>query len=93
MDVGGILYSLCLWVFVPILIAKLIVRASWRMIAVAYGIWLLMLALFGLTILPSGTVGEAIGWPMILSMFLTIPVITVITLILKIRGAFFKASG
>lgn len=87
---GGYLYAVSLWVFVPVFIAKVIVRASWLMILVAYGIWVLLLAVFALTLIPAGTVDEALGWPMILSFFLTIPAITLIALVLKIRGAFLR---
>jgi len=84
---GPVLYLLCLYFFVPILLAKLVLRASWRQVGTAYLIWFGLLALFGLSALPSATVEEATGWPIIMGMFLTIPAIFMIVLGLKIISA------
>ncbi len=81
---GGVLFLLCLYFVVPILLAKFVLRASWRVVGIAYAIWFGLLALWGLSILGSGTVDEAVGWPIIMGMFLTIPAIFVIVLVLKL---------
>ena len=84
-DSWGIpLFMLSLYFFVPIFIAKLVCRASWRRIGIAYGIWVAALLLFGIT--NSSTWGEAIGWPMIFGMFLTIPAIPVLVIALRAAG-------
>jgi hypothetical protein len=85
LDLGGILYALGAWVLVPVLIAKLILRASWWTVMVAYGIWLALLAVVALSFLLGGaSFDEALGWPAILSMFLTVLAIPGIVLVLKI---------
>ena len=81
---GPVFFLLCLYFFVPILLAKVVLRASWRATGIAYAIWFVMLALFGLSALPSATVDEAVGWPIIMGMFLTIPAIFAIVIVLKL---------
>ena len=73
-----------LYLFVPILIANVPMGATWRSIAVAYGLWLGGLFLAGL--MASRSLGKAIGWPMIFGMFLTIPAIPLIVYLLKLKG-------
>jgi ABC-type polysaccharide transport system permease subunit len=90
---GGVLFLLFLYFGAPIALAKLVLRASWRQVGTAYLIWFAMLALFGLSALPSATVEEATGWPIIMGMFLTIPAIVVIVLVLKIVAAVRKSRG
>lgn len=81
---GGILFFLGAYFFVPVFIAKVPMGASWKSIFIAYGIWFVLLAAFGLT--TTRTWGEAIGWPLIMGMFFTLPAIVVIVLVLKATG-------
>jgi hypothetical protein len=76
------LFFLGLWFFVPVFLAKVVLRGSWRQVGIAYGVWVIMLALFGLT--NGATWAEAIGWPLIMGMFLTIPAIAVIVIVLRV---------
>jgi hypothetical protein len=80
-DWGTLLFMLGLYFFVPILLSK-VLGASWRRILIAYGIWIALLGVFGLT--NARTLDEAIGWPLILGMFMTIPAIPVIALVLRL---------
>ena len=81
---GPILFFLGAYFVVPMFIAKAPMGASWKSILIAYGIWIALLAGFGLT--STRTWGEAIGWPLIMGMFLTIPAIVVIVLVLRAAG-------
>lgn len=83
-DWGAILFLLALYFFVPIFLAKVVLGARWKSILIAYGIWFAGLLVFGMT--SSGTLGEALGWPLILGMFLTIPALPVLVLMLRIAG-------
>jgi hypothetical protein len=78
---GSTLFVLSLYFFVPIFLAKMVLGASWNSVLIAYGIWIAVLLVFGLT--SSGTWGEAIGWPLIFGLFLTIPAISILVLILR----------
>ena len=82
--IGSILFALSLYVFVPVLIARLPMAASWKSILTAYGIWIG--GLFFLGLLSSRNIGEAIGWPMIFGLFLTIPAIPLLVWLLRLRG-------
>lgn len=82
---GGVLFLLCLYFVVPVLLAKLVLRASWRAVGIAYAIWFGLLALFGLSTLGGGaSLDESVGWPIIMGMFLTIPAIVVLVIVLKL---------
>lgn len=88
-DRGALFYIASLLVFAPVGICWLILQADWQTIGGAYLIWFGVLAIFGFTTflsLPKGRVAEAIGWPVIFAMFLTVPVIVVLVLILKLAG-------
>lgn len=80
---SGGLVLLSAYVLVPVALAWLIVRADFRTIAIAYGIWIGFLVIaFGLL---SGTsFSEGIGWSLIIAMFYTTPVIPVLCLIMNI---------
>ena len=81
---GGVLYFLGLYFAVPIFLAKVVLGASSYSILVAYAVWLGMLLLWGFS--STSTLGEAIGWPMIMGMFLTIPALPAIVLGLRLAG-------
>jgi hypothetical protein len=76
------LFFAALYFGIPILISLLLLRAGWYDIARAYAIWFGILLVFGL--LSGNTWGEALGWPLILGMFLTIPAVPLIILVLKL---------
>ena len=82
---GGVLFFLGLYFAVPILLAKIVVGATFQTILIAYAIWFGALLLFGLG--SSRNIGEALGWPLILGMFFTTPALPIIALALKLAGA------
>lgn len=68
---------------VPVLIARFILRAEWRMVRNACIIWYSLLVLiFGGPFKP-----EALGWAMIFAMYFSILAIPLLSLILKL-GSF-----
>lgn len=80
---GPIVFLAALYFGVPILISRLLLRASWRAIARAYAIWFGLLLTFG--VLSSGNSwDEGLGWAFIMGMFLTIPAVAIVILILKL---------
>ena len=83
-DWGGIAYILSLYFFIPLLLSKLALGASWRAIGLAYAIWFGLLFLWGAS--NKGTVAEKIGWPIIMGIFLTIPAILIGVLLLREVG-------
>ena len=79
--------ALCFYFVVPVFLAKVVVRADWGTIAIAYGIWIAVLGIFALLNLGSGIkLDEAVGWPMIMSVFFTIPAIPVLALLMRWAG-------
>ena len=82
MATGGFIL-LGAYILVPVAIAWLIVRADFRTIAKAYGIWIgFFVIAFGL--LSSTSFSEGIGWALIIAMFYTAPVIPVLCLFMNI---------
>jgi hypothetical protein len=79
---GGALYFLGGVLFVPILLARYVLRASWQTIGVAYAIWFGFLVFAMLLHAPSGLFDEAAGWAMILAFFLSIPVVCGLVLVI-----------
>ena len=76
----GLFIYVCVAVFVPIALARFVVRAEWRTIGTAALIW------YGFLFLATGSglhSQEALGWAFILAMFLSIPALPVIALALK----------
>lgn len=68
---------------VPALAARFVVGGDWRQVAASYGLWFGFLVL--VLVLPKGgTTDEKIGWMTIISMFLTIVVVPVLTLIQRL---------
>ena len=65
----------------PIVIAKGLMHASWRATLICMAVWYGALLIWG--ILSTKTWGEAIGWPMIMGLFLTIPATPIIVLVLR----------
>jgi len=81
---GSVVFLLCLYFVVPIFLGKVVLGASAQAILIAYGIWFGGLLLWGFS--ATTNVGEAIGWPLIMGMFLTIPAIPVIVGALRMAG-------
>lgn len=78
-----ILFALSLYFLLPTFVAKALMRVSWNALFKAYGVWLGMLMLIGIT--SGGTLDEAVGWPMLLALFLTTPAIAVLSLVLRLN--------
>jgi hypothetical protein len=68
---------------IPVLIARFVVRGSWRQIFISYGLLYGSLLMLGLG--SSASIEEKLGWPIILGMFVSIPGIPIIVAILKAR--------
>ena len=81
---AGAIFILSLYLFVPVLLARFVLRAEWRQIVRAYLIWVGCLLVFRL--LGGNTIDEGMSWALIIAMFATIPVIAVLSLTLKLTG-------
>jgi hypothetical protein len=81
---GGLLYLLFLYFVVPIFIARVVLGASVEAILISYALWFGALLLWGFG--STTTLGEALGWPLIMGMFLTIPALPAIVVFLKLAG-------
>lgn len=79
---GGVIFFLCLYFVVPILIAKVVLGATLHAILVAYAVWFGVLLLWGLS--SAKKVDEGIGWAMIMGMFLTVIAIPILVTALKL---------
>ena len=86
LDVVTILAFAALLFGVPILISRLLLRASWRAIGRAYAIW------FGFLLVISVLGDERAGWALILAIFFTIPVVPIVILLLKLASALLKIT-
>jgi hypothetical protein len=86
-DPAAIAFMLFLFFGLPTALAS-VVATSWRTILIAYAIWFGLLGLFVLQGLMSRrvTTGEAVGWPIIAGMFLTMAAVPVLTLVLRLTG-------
>lgn len=87
--IGFILFYLCAAIFVPILLARFVMRADWRTIRNACFLW------YGVLVLPGALTAssETLGWAVILAMYLSIPVVPVLSLILKLWGRLGAMGG
>lgn len=81
---GEHLFLLVLVVVAPLLLAKFLIRANWLQCGAAFLVLWGVLLLFGL--LSGGTLGERLGWPMILAIFTTLPGVPIIALLMKRFG-------
>jgi hypothetical protein len=81
---GGVLFLLGLYFAAPIFLAKVVLGASFHAILVAYGLWFGALLLWGFS--STSTFEEAVGWPIIMGMFLTIPALPVVLIGLRFAG-------
>ena len=86
---GPIAFLATLIFGVPILISRLLLRASWRSIGRAYAIWFGFLLIIG--VLSSINSGEqGLLGPFIFVMFFTIPAVPIVILLLKLASALLK---
>lgn len=80
-------YALSLYFFIPITLARLLTRGTWREILNAYGLWLALLLL--LFAVPAGRAyAEGIGWAMIIAMFTTVIAVPVLVVVQKLVRKF-----
>jgi len=75
---------LSLVAFWPVVLAKLLVRGSWRQIFGAYGMYW-----GGLTLIGLGMGNDEAGWMLLIALFTTVFMVPLIVVFLKI----FKASN
>ncbi|MDP9423156.1 MAG: hypothetical protein M3Q19_10035 [Pseudomonadota bacterium] len=73
------------YLIVPLLLARVLVRANWLQTGAAFGILWAVLLFLGIAM--GSTWGERIGWPMIFAMFFSTPGVPTIAWILKKAGA------
>jgi len=87
-DPAAVAFVLFLFFGLPVGLAS-VVAASWMAILLAYAIWFGLLGLWTVQGLmsPSMRNGEAVGWPFIGGMFLTMAAVPVLTLLLRLAGA------
>lgn len=90
--VGIFSFYFCAAIFVPILLARFVVRADWRTIRNAGFLWYGVLVVIGL----SGSVqtkGEGLGWTLILATFCSFWGLPALALIFKLWGLLGATSG
>ena len=86
-DPSAVAFMLFLFFGLPTALAS-VVAASWLAILAAYAIWFGLLGLWMVQGLLSRRVtnSEAVGWPIIMGMFLTMAAVPVLTLALRVTG-------
>lgn len=84
-DLSAHAFLLFLFFGLPTALAS-VVATSWRAILIAYAIWFGLLGLLMVQGLLSRRVtkGEAVGWPLLTGMFLTMAAVPVLTLVLRL---------
>ena len=91
-DIGGVMMLSAAIFVVPTLISRFVIGGEWRQVGTAYAIWFGLLFLT-LVVPGSGKLTEKFGWMLIMSMFLSIVAVPVLTLIQRIGSwALFKLS-
>lgn len=83
-DPTGLVAVIAFVLIIPLGIARAVVKASWKQCLAALGVLWVLLLWFGLA--SSGSWGERLGWPLILSLFFSIPLVPFFAWILKPRG-------
>jgi len=84
-NIPGVLMVFAAILVIPALIARFVVGGDWRQVGAAYLIWFALL--FCVLFVPGkGQYEEKFGWMIIMSMFLSILAVPVITLIQRIGG-------
>lgn len=83
----AVAYLLFLVFGLPVALASVVAK-TWHAIAIAYGLWFALLGLWIAQGLLSRGVrnSEAVGWPMIGALFLTMAVVPILTLLLRLAG-------
>jgi hypothetical protein len=87
----GTIWLLMAYFGVPILLTRFVIRGKWIEILQAYGVWMALLAMFGL--LAAGSRDEGFGWALILALFWTILAIPILVLLLKLRSRLKARAG
>ncbi len=78
-------------VLVPVLLARVLFRGKWKEIAQAYGIWLALWFLFGLSIGLKSGFAAGFGWAVMLGLLSWMPIVGIPVLLLLIKlVSFFK---
>ena len=84
-DALGIVALLLAYFVVPIALAKLLQKASWREIGVAYGIWTGALAIFGAWF--GSNIGVMVFMPLLMAVFLTTGAILGLVIVQRLLSA------
>lgn len=71
-----------LYVIIPALIARLLLRADGRLVLRAYGIWAVILV--GTFLAMTRSFEQGLGWALIFGLFWTIPAIPILVLALRL---------
>lgn len=91
-NIPGVLMVLAAIFVVPAVVARYLVGGEWRQVGVAYLLWFGFLTLT--LILPGkGMWSEKFGWMTILSMFLTIVAVPVLTLVQRVGTWLLTKAG
>lgn len=79
-QIEGIFVYSCIAIVVPVVLARFVVRAEWRIIRNACLIW------YGFLLLAFGAMGnaEGFGWALIFAMYFSIPAVPVIATVFRI---------
>ncbi len=77
---GPVFFYLCAAIFVPVLLARFVIRADWLTIRNASFLW------YGALVLPGAVTvsSELLGWALILAMFMSFWVLPLLSLMLKL---------
>ena len=84
-NIPGCLTVLAAIFVVPALVARFVIGGDWRQVGAGYLLWFGFLTLV-LIVPGKGQWSEKFGWMTILSMFLTIVVVPVLTLVQRVGG-------
>ena len=80
-DSTGLIAVIGLAFVVPLLLTRIVIRASWKQCGIALAVVWGLLVVLGLSW--GGTLDEGLGWAAILSLFLSIPLVPAIAFAIK----------
>lgn len=90
----ALLWMFLISVLAPVMLARVLCRGTWKEIAQAYGIWLALWFLFGLSIgLGSQGLSAGFMWAVMLGVLSLLPILGIPILVLLIKLASFFNSG
>ena len=84
-------YIATITVFVPVLIARFLLRADMGTILRAYVVWAVLLG--GTFLLMTGALEQAAGWAIIFSLFWTIVAIPILVLLIRWKARLARVFG